>query len=117
MKIFKGIFIILLHLVVSNLVSYFTGEFIPGSVVGMILLFISLVIGIVKEETVRDVAVFLTDNMVLFFIPAFIGILDKWGIIKMHFISWIALLTLTTLLVMVVSGWTKQLSDRIWRKK
>ena len=53
----------------------------------------------------------------VFFIPAFIGILDKWGIIKMHFISWIALLTLTTLLVMVVSGWTKQLSDRIWRKK
>ncbi|MBQ6688861.1 MAG: CidA/LrgA family protein, partial [Bacteroidales bacterium] len=52
-----------------------------------------------------------------FFIPALIGILEMWGLIKMHFLAWVALLTITALLVMAVSGWTKQLTDRIRRRK
>ena len=117
MKVFKGLFIILIHLVIGNVISFCTGEFIPGSVLGMIILFLSLMAGIVKEDSVRDVALFLTDNMAIFFIPALIGILEMWGLIKMHFLAWVALLTITALLVMAVSGWTKQLTDRIRRKK
>ena len=117
MKVFKGLFIILLHLVIGNVISFCTGEFIPGSVLGMIILFLSLMAGIVKEDSVRDVALFLTDNMAIFFIPALIGILEMWGLIKMHFLAWVALLTITALLVMAVSGWAKQLTDRIRRRK
>lgn len=117
MNILKGIFVILLHLVIGNVLSYLTGGTVPGSVLGMILMFISLMTGIVKEETVHDVAVFLTDNMALFFIPAFIGILDMWGMIKVHFWGWVILLTLTAVIVMAVAGWTKQLTDKLWRKK
>ena len=117
MKVFKGLFIILLHLVIGNAISFCTGEFIPGSVLGMIILFLSLKAGIVEEDSVRDVALFLTDNMAIFFIPALIGILEMLGLIKMHFLAWVALLTITALLVMAVSGWTKQLTDRIRRRK
>ena len=81
------------------------------------ILFLSLMAGIVKEDSVRDVALFLTDNMAIFFIPALMGILEMWGLIKMHFLAWVALLTITALLVMAVSGWTKQLTDRIRRRK
>lgn len=116
MHILKGIFLILLHLVVGNVLSSLLGGFVPGSVLGMILMFISLMTGLVKEESVRDVALFLTDNMTLFFMPALIGILDMWGLIKVHFWGWIALLTLTAIMVMAASGWTKQLLDRIRRK-
>ena len=45
MKVFKGLFIILLHLVIGNVISFCTGEFIPGSVLGMIILFLSLMAG------------------------------------------------------------------------
>jgi holin-like protein len=117
MNIIKGIFVILLHLVLGNLLSSLIGGFVPGSVLGMILLFGSLMTGLVKEDSVRDVAAFLTDNMALFFIPALIGILDMWGLIKVHFWGWLILLTLTAVIVMAVSGWTKQLTDKIWRKK
>lgn len=117
MNIIKGIFVILLHLVLGNLLSSLIGGFVPGSVLGMILLFGSLMSGLVKEDSVRDVATFLTDNMALFFIPALIGILDMWGLIKVHFWGWLILLTLTAVIVMAVSGWTKQLTDKIWRNK
>lgn len=117
MKILKGIFIILVCLALGKVLSGLVGGFIPGSVIGMILLFLSLLLGIVKEESVRDVAGFLTDNMALFFIPALIGILDMWGIIKVHFWGWLILLVLTAVIVMAAAGWTKQLTDKLWRKK
>ena len=44
----KGIFIILLYLFIGEVAGYFTGGFMPGSVFGMIFLFISLKTGIVK---------------------------------------------------------------------
>ena len=50
MKVFKGLFIILIHLVIGNVISFCTGEFIPGSVLGMIILFLSLMAGIVKVK-------------------------------------------------------------------
>ena len=117
MKILKGIFIILVCLALGKALSCLIGGYVPGSVMGMILLFLALLLGIVKEESVRDVSVFLTDNMALFFIPALIGILDMWGIIRVHFWGWLILLILTTVTVMAAAGWTKQLADKLWRKK
>lgn len=107
MKIIKGIFIILAHLVVGNLLSSLIG-FIPGSVVGMVLIFLSLLLGIVKEDSVREVAEFLTGNMTLFFLPAFMGIMDLWGILKVNFWGWIAVVAISTVAVLVSSGWVQQ---------
>ena len=42
---------------------------VPGSVVGMVLLFVCLMTGIVKVEQVEDVADFLQKNMAFFFVP------------------------------------------------
>ena len=62
MQIITGFFIILVHLVAGNLLSGLIGGFAPGSVIGMILLFISLMTGLVKDHQIRRVATFLTDN-------------------------------------------------------
>ena len=70
MRVITGIFVILAHLVAGNLLSGLIGGFMPGSVIGMVLLFITLRTGIVKEHWVRTVATFLTDNMTMFFMPA-----------------------------------------------
>ncbi len=84
----KGIFIILAFLALGMLCSYGIGQFIPGSVLGMVLLFLALKLRIVKADDVRPVADFLTKNMTLFFLPASIGIMEQWGIIKMNFVAW-----------------------------
>lgn len=55
-----------------------TGDFIPGSVFGMILLFISLIVGLVKSESVRPVAEFLTKNM-----------MQEWNLVKLNLLEWV----------------------------
>lgn len=117
MSVIIGIFVILAHLVAGNLLSWLIGGFMPGSVIGMVLLYITLRIGIVKEHWIRVVAVFLTDNMTMFFMPAFIGIMDLWGIISMNFWAWIAVLVLSTIVVMISSGYVHDIVERLLQKK
>ncbi len=104
----KGIFILLLFLFLGEAVSYYIGSFIPGSVIGMLLLFLALCIGIVKPNDVREVATFLTQNMVMFFIPASVGIMALWGSIA-HCWEMLAVICVSTaLLVIGVVGLVQQ---------
>ena len=118
MNVFIGLFIILAFLVIGNLLSALLGDFIPGSVIGMLLLFLSLLTGVIKDKWVRQAATFLTDNMMIFFMPAFMGIMDLWGVVKMDLWAWIAVLVLTTILVMLASGLTQAFVERLvsWHK-
>lgn len=107
MQVIIGFFIILAHLVAGNLLSTLIGGFIPGSVTGMVLMFISLLTGIVKDHQVRTVATFLTDNMTMFFLPAFMGIMDLWGIIKMNILAWVVVVVASTLMVLLAAAFTQ----------
>lgn len=113
MQIITGFFIILAHLVAGNLLSELLGGSIPGSVLGMILMFISLLTGLVKDYQIRRVATFLTDNMTIFFIPAFMGIMDLWGIIRMNLLAWIAVVVLSTVLVLMSAAFAQEGMDSL----
>ncbi len=97
----KGIFIILAFLALGVLCSYGIGQFLPGSVIGMVLLFLALKMKIVKADDVRPVADFLTKNMTLFFLPASIGIMEQWGLIKPNLLAWILIIAISTICVMI----------------
>ena len=95
-----GIFIILLF--------YAAGEFIGTLTGGLILLFAALCGKVVKPETVRPVARFLTDNMGLFFLPAGVGIVNAMDILSQ---SWQAVLTacaVSTVAVIVTVACTQE---------
>ena len=117
MKIIKGIAIILGFLALGEVCSSLIGRFIPASVMGMILLFAALCLKIVKADSIREVATFLTDNMTIFFIPAFVGIMNEWGVIKTSFWGWVIVLIATTLIVMASSGLIAEMTIRIKSKK
>lgn len=84
--------------------SILMGHFVPGSVMGMLLLTGALGLGWVKADKIRSVAAWLTDNMTVFFIPAFVGIMNEWGIIRLHLWAWLTVVVLTTIVVMLTSG-------------
>lgn len=103
-----GIFIILLFYAAGEFIGTLTGGLIPGSVIGMILLFAALCGKVVKPETVRPVARFLTDNMGLFFLPAGVGIVNAMDILSQ---SWQAVLTacaVSTVAVIVTVACTQE---------
>jgi holin-like protein len=71
----KGSFFILLFYFLGEMLSLLIRGFIPGSVLGMILLFVCLFFKIIKPDNVKDVSIVITKNMAVFFIPAGVGLM------------------------------------------
>lgn len=71
----KGLFHILLFYFLGEMLSLVLGGWLPGSVLGMVLLFLALYFKIVKPINVKDAATIITKNMAVFFIPAAVGIM------------------------------------------
>lgn len=113
----KGIFLILLYLFLGETCSYFIGGMVPGSVLGMLLLFASLTLGIVKAEDVRGVANFLTRNMALFFVPASIGVMTSWNMISANLLPLVVISVSTTMLVIAVVAIIQEKSEKRKIKK
>lgn len=69
------IFYILMFYFLGELISFLTGKIIPGSVIGMVLLFVALQCKFIYEEQIKETANFLTSKMILFFIPVGVGVM------------------------------------------
>ena len=96
--------------------SILIGRFVPGSVLGMALLFAALWLRWVSADSIREVAHFLTSNMILLFPPTFMGIIDTWGIISVSWVGWLTVVVLTTVAVMLATGYSVELVELLHRK-
>lgn len=97
-----GIFIVLFFYALGELVGWLLQGFIPGSVIGMILLFAALCFKWVKPERIKPVARFLCDNMALFFVPAGVGIINALDILSRHWQAVLVACAVSTVCVIVV---------------
>jgi len=117
MKYMKQLLTILLISFVGELLNYFLPLPIPASIYGMIILFTLLMTGLLKLEAVRDVGMFLIEIMPIMFIPASVGLMTSWGIIRPLIVQIIVITVATLLLVMIISGRITQLVIRHGRKE
>ena len=116
MQILTGLFILLAFLAVGELTSSLIGNVIPGNVIGMLYLFLALCLKLVKPEWIRQTAQFFLNNMVIFFVPLFMSIMDDWGVIRMNLISWLTILLSTTIFVIIASGAASAVLIRLQKK-
>ena len=112
MQILSGLLILFVFLFLGDLTSAAIGNYIPGNVIGMIYLFLALCCKIIKPQWIRDTAEFLTRNMVIFFVPLFMSLLDEWDILKLNLWSWIIILVATTIMVMLSAGASVEILSR-----
>ncbi|MDV5973148.1 Antiholin-like protein LrgA [Streptococcus canis] len=82
---------------------------LPASVIGLVLLFVALSTKIIALNQVEKVADLLVGNIGLFFVPAGISVINSLGILKEHFILNMLLIFISTLLLLVGTGWMTQL--------
>ena len=90
---------------------------VPASIYGMVLLFVLLLTGALKVNQVKDVGKFLIEIMPVMFIPAGVGLLTAWGILKPVCVPIILITVITTVVVMIVTGRVTQAVIRMDRKK
>lgn len=103
----------------------FAGEFlgqqiplpIPGSIYGLVIMFVCLFTGLIKVSDVKETSRFLLDIMPCLFIPAAVGLMEQWGIIKGSLPAYTVIVLVTTVLVMGVSGKITELLMKKGEKK
>ena len=104
MKYIKQFLIILAISFAGEILSSLIPFPIPASIYGIVILFAGLVTEIIPYESVKETGHFLVEIMPVMFIPAAVGLLEAWGIIKDSLFAYILLTIVTTILVMVVAG-------------
>jgi len=117
MKFIKQFGIILSVTFIGEILRFLIPLPIPASIYGLIIMLFILKIGIVKLEHVKNSAGFLIEIMPLMFIPAAVGILASWEVLKKIFIPIIFITITTTIIVMVVTGRITQYTIRIDKRK
>lgn len=90
---------------------------IPASVYGMIILFLSLCLGVIKLEMVEDVADWILSVMPIFFIAPTVGLIEAYGDIKGQLIPLVLTCLVSTIVVTAVTASVAQGIIRLRKKR
>lgn len=107
----KEVVILVLEFIIIFGISYL-GEIlskslslpVPGTVIGMFLLFIALYFKIIKVKQIEKAVNILLINMAIFFIPPGVRLISSLDYMKGNWVKIIVLMVLTTLITMIVTG-------------
>ena len=81
---------------------------VPASIYGLLALLLALETKLLPLASVRDVGEFFVEIMPLTFIPAGVGLLESWGVMKPMLGSLVLTVVVSTILVMAISGLVTQ---------
>ncbi len=112
MKLLRQFLIVLIICFMGEVLNKVVHVPLPGSIIGMILLFICLITGVIKLDKIDEISKFLIDHLAFFFIPAGVGLIGYVGILKKSILPILVICFVTTFVVMIVTGWTIQLIKR-----
>ncbi|MCL6454228.1 MAG: CidA/LrgA family protein [Alicyclobacillus sp.] len=99
---------------IGGLISRFAHLPIPGSILGLIGLFLLLKLGVVKLEWVAAGGDWLVREMLLFFVPSAVGVLSYAHLLMHQGLQMVATVAISTALVMWLTG---AVADGIWKAK
>lgn len=100
-------------LALGELIVFLTGIILPSSIIGMLLLTLFLKLGWIKLHWVQGMSDFLVSNLGFFFIPPGVALMLYFDIIAAEFWPITVASVVSTLLVLVVTGWVHQLTRKI----
>lgn len=117
MKYIKQFGIILLISFIGEILNRVIPLPVPASIYGIVILFLCLELKIIKLSSVKDVSDFLIEIMPIMFVPAAVGLMTSWEILRPSWLSYIVITLITTVIVMAISGIVTQAIIRMSRKK
>ena len=77
---------------------------IPASIYGIVILFALLESRILSVDAIRETSSFLIAVMSMLFIPAAVGLMDSFDLLRSRLAAYIVIMAVSTVVVMVVSG-------------
>ena len=104
MKYLKQFGIILGISFIGEALHHFLPLPVPGSIYGIVILFLALVSGVLKVNQIKETSAFLIEIMPAMFIPAAVGLIDVWDLLESKWPVYLLIIVVSTILVMTVSG-------------
>ena len=108
MKYIKQFEIILAISLIGELLNRLIPLPIPASIYGIVLLYISLELKIVKIENIKAVSTTLIMAMPIMFVPPAVGLLNNLHYMKAQWPKYLAITFISTFVVMAAAGWVTQ---------
>jgi holin-like protein len=90
---------------------------IPGSIIGLALLFLLLQFRVVRVEWIEAGASWLISEMILFFVPAAVGAVQYKALIAAEGWKLLVVLIIGTIVVMGFTGWVAERVGRMQGRK
>ena len=116
MKYLRQLLMILIFSFIGEVLHAVVPIQMPASIYGLVLLFIALMTGLVKLPQVHEAARFLIEIMPLMFIPAAVGLLESWPVLKPMCGPIVAITVLSTVTVLLRCDIQRQDSAAsLWR--
>lgn len=112
MKVLRQFSILLVILMTGEGIRIATGISIPGTVIGMMILFLLLLLKVVSLESIELISKFLLDHLAFLFVPAGVGLISSLDVIGEAWLPIMIIVIISTVLVVGVTGWTVQLLKR-----
>jgi holin-like protein len=112
LKYVKQFLIILLISFMGEGLNFLIPAPVPASIYAMVILFVCLCTKIIKLEAVKDAGMFLIE-----IIPAGVGLMKSWGVLKPLIIPVVVITVISLIAVMAVSGRVSQKIIKAQEKK
>lgn len=96
----------------GNLAVRWTGLPVPGNVVGVVLLYLLLNLGLVRLEQVQEAADFLLRHLVFFFIPVAVDLMNWGGVFQRYGLALVLAILVSTALTYLATGHVAQRLQR-----
>ena len=100
-------------LALSELIVWLTGIKLLSSIIGMLLLTLFLKLGWIKLHWIQGMSDFLVANLGFFFVPPGVALMLYFNVIATELWPIVIASLVSTLLVIVVTGWVHQLTRKI----
>lgn len=104
------IILIILITSVGNFLQQLLHLPIAGSIIGLVLFYILLMTGVIKEKWIKSGANLFLTTMIFFFLPSIVGVKNIMGQMDSNFVIFFLLIAFGTVTVAYLSGYIAEKS-------
>ena len=117
MKYIKQFGIILSVTLLGELLNAVIPLPVPASIYGLVLMLTGLMTKLIPLHAVKETGKFLLDITPLLFVPAAVGLIDTWGVLRPVIVPVTVTVLVSTVAVMAASGRATQAVIRFSKQK
>ncbi|WGL99434.1 CidA/LrgA family protein [Arsenophonus sp. aPb] len=108
----RAFLLIYLCLILGNLISTLLPFSLPGSIIGMLILFSLLTIQIIPVQWIQPGCHLLLKNMTMLFIPIGVGIMNYYDTLSQQIIPILLSCIVSTLIIMIIVAYSSHYIHR-----